>query len=116
MTEEIGQQVVAQITKLLKEGKVIVFEKDIPDNQYPEILWSTYGLTQTNEIAVLVTCGSKTFAAKAKSRLIMPAMADRVLGIDTLDATHAFELGDKLWERFSDGLVQEVALLRKSQH
>jgi len=113
MTEDTGQHVVAQITELLKASKVIFFGIDIPDNQYSEILWSQYGLTETNEIAVKVTCGSKAFAAKARSRLQTPAIADRVWGMDVLDETLAFELCDKLWERFSAELIHEVELLRK---
>lgn len=112
MTEDIGQHVVAQITELLKANKAIIFGVDIPDNQYSEIHWSQYGLTETNEIAVKVTCGSKAFTARAQSMLAMPPMADRVWGMDALDGKLAFELADKLWESFSDQLLQEVKLLR----
>lgn len=113
MTEDIGQHVVAQITELRKAKKVIVFGIDIPNNQYSEIRWSQYGLTETNEIAVMVTCGSKAFAAKAQSMLAIPAMADRVWGLDVLDEKQAFELADKLWASFSDELIHEVELLRR---
>jgi len=114
MTEDIGQHVVAQVTELIKSRKAIAFGSDIPDNEYSEISWSQYGLIDTNEIAVIVRCGSKAFAARAQSRLVMPAMADRVFGMDTLDEALAFELGDKLWKIFSDKLIQEVHLVRKS--
>ena len=115
MKKEIGQHVVSQVTDLIKAGKAIVFGSDIQDNEYHEILWAQYGLVDTNEIAVIVTCGSKAFAARAQSRLIEPAMATRVWGMDTLDEKLAFELGDKLWESFSEELIQEVDIVRKKK-
>lgn len=113
MKEDMGQHVAAQITELLKANKAIIFDNDIPDNQYSEIHWSQYGLTETNEIAVKVTCGSKAFAARARSMLAIPAMADRGWGMDAIDEKLAFELADKLWESFSDALLHEVKLIRE---
>ena len=115
MKKNIGPHVVEQIAELIKAGKAIVFGKVVPDNQYKEVSWSQYGLIDTNEIAVVVTCGSKSYAARAKSRLIVPAMAERVWGMDTLDVTLAFELGDKLWENYSDELIREADHVRKSK-
>lgn len=114
MTKDIGQHVVAQVTELIKSGKAIVFGSNIPDNEYSEVSWSQYGLIDTNEIAVIVMCGSKAFAARAQSRLVIPAMAERVYGMDPLDEALAFELGDKLWTVFSEELIQEVSLMRRS--
>ena len=113
MGKNIGKHVVAEINELLKAKKVIVYGTDMPDNQYSEIRWSQYGLTETNEIAVMVTCGSKAFAAKAQSALQMPVMADRVWGMDVLDEKLAFELADKLWASFSDELIHEAKLIHK---
>ncbi len=113
MTKDMGKHIVEQITELLKAKKAIVYGEDLQDNQYSEIRWSQYGLIETNEIAVMVTCGGKAFAAKASSPLQMPPMTDRVWGTDVLDRELSFELGDKLWEKFSSELVREAELLRE---
>src|SRR5271169_1237369 len=114
MAEQMGQHIAQIITKAIKAGKVISFGVDIADNQYKEIRWSQYGLIDTNEIAVMVTCGGKSFAASAPSRLVAPPMADRAWGMDVLDEALVFELGDKLWENFSEQLLKEVDLIRRS--
>ncbi|HWR59154.1 MAG TPA: hypothetical protein VN328_09725 [Thermodesulfovibrionales bacterium] len=111
--KNIGKHVVEEIKRLLKANKAIVFGADFADNEYSEIRWSQYGLIENNEVAVMVTCGSKAFAAKAQSALQMPAMADRVWGMDALDEYLASKLGEKLWKSFSDELVREVKLLRR---
>ena len=108
MPENIGQHVAQQIAEAIKAGKAIIFGADIPDNEYIEIRWSQYGLVDTNEIAVVVTCGSKTFAAVDSSRLDVPVMADRIWGMDVFDVELAADLGDKLWESYSTELLQEV--------
>lgn len=113
MKKNIGEHVAAQITELLKAKEVIVYGTDMPDNEYSEIRWSQYGLIETNEVAVMARCGNKTFAAKTRSRLEMPAMADRVWGMDVLDRELSFRLADKLWEKFSSELIREVELLRE---
>jgi hypothetical protein len=114
MKEKIGQHVVAQVNELIKSGKAIVFGSDIPDNEYSEINWSQYGLIDTNEIVVIVRCGGKAFAARDQSRLVIPAMDDRVYGMDSSDEALAFELGEKLWRVFSDELIKEVHHMRKA--
>lgn len=113
MTNDIGKHVVEQITELLRTKKVIIYGEDFPDNQYSEIRWSQYGLTETNEIAVMVKCGAIAIAAKARSPLLTPAMVDRVWGMDVLDRQLSFKLADKIWESFSDELIREAELLRK---
>jgi len=104
---DIGEHVAAVIIDLVKAGKVMPYGVDVPDNEYIEIRWSQYGLIDTNEIAILVSNGNKAFAAKAQSGLIVPPMAERVWGMDVLDQEIAFELGEKLRERFSHELMAE---------
>lgn len=106
--KDIGQHVAGQVAELIKTGKAIVFGSDIPDKEHSEIKWFQYGLIDTNEIAVIVRCGSKAFGARAQSRIVMPAMAERIYGMDALDEALAAELGEKLWKVFSDELIQEV--------
>ncbi len=113
MIKDMGEHVVAQITELLKANKAIIYGTDFPDNEYAEIKWSQYGLTETNEIAVMVKCGSRAFAARARSMLEIPVMADRVWGMDVSDRELAFKLADRLWASFSDQLLQEVKLIRE---
>ncbi len=110
-----GKHVAEEIKRLVKANKVIVFGTDLPENQYSEIRWSQYGIIETNEIAVMVKCGSKAFAAKAKSKLAMPQMAERVWGMDVLDEELAFKLADNLWESSSGELIREAKLLRKKK-
>ncbi len=114
MTKDIGSKVANQVAELIKKEKGIPFGIDIPDKQYSEIRWSQYGLIETNEIAVVVRCGNKAFAARAGSNLVMPAMADRVWGMDVLDEELAFKLGDKLWGSFSEELIREAKLRQKN--
>jgi hypothetical protein len=115
MGKNIGERIVEEITEHLKTKKVIVYGKDLPDNQYGEIRWSQYGLIETNEIAVMVKCGTKAFAAKAGSPLQMPPLADRIWGMDVLDRELSFKLADRIWEMFSDELIREAELLREKK-
>lgn len=110
---DFGHQTTQRITEIIKAGKAIPFKIDIPDIEYAEIRWSLYGLIDTNEIAVLATCGNKSFAASAVSKLTVPVMADRIWGMDVLDQMLADELGNKLWESHSNKLLQEVDRIRK---
>ncbi len=113
MTENMGEHVVTEIAELIREKKAIVYGEDFQDNQYSEIRWSQYGLIETNEIAVMAKCGAKAFAARARSPLQAPPMADRVFGMDVLDRELSFALADKIWERFSGELIREAELLRE---
>ncbi len=113
MAKDIGEHVAEQIADLIKAKKAIVYGENFPDNQYSEVLWSQYGLIETNEIAVMVKCGAKVFAARARSPLEMPPMADRVWGMDVLDRALSFRLADELWKRFSSELIREAELHRR---
>ncbi len=115
MKKNIGQHVVKEINDLLKVNKVIVYGTDMSDNEYSEIHWSQYGLIETNEVAVMVKCGSKAFAAKVRSALEVPPMADRIFGMDVLDRELSFKLADKIWERFAEELIREAELLREKK-
>jgi hypothetical protein len=87
----------SDLQRRIARGEVIQQANDRPDREYPLIRWSQYGVVPTNEVAVTVHCSALAFFAMAPSRLLFPAMADRIFGSDVLDIGLGAELADALW-------------------
>lgn len=97
------------INAAIEQKRAIPYGVDMPDKEMPQVLWSQYGLIDTNEIAVIVRCGTEVHALKAPSELIHPSMADRIFGIDSIDAELSGRLADELWSKFSGPLKAAAA-------
>lgn len=96
----------------IARGEVIPQMESCPDKQYPEITWNQYGIVPTNEVAVVGSCGSAQYFARAPSYLVVPVMADRIFGTDVVDERLGHELAGVLWERHGAELTAEVLRLR----
>ena len=83
----------------------IPYYEDLPDRDYPHVKCSIFGVPSTNELYVQLANGCVRFVERVPSPLDFPVMADRVFGIDAVDANVAFALADRLWEQHSTDLI-----------
>lgn len=97
-----------RIEKAIKQSDTIIFDEEISDKDYPEIKWSIYGLSNSNEIAVKVYVGALSFYIAEKSQLISPPMNDRMFGLDVSDQQLAAQLSNNLWEKHQKELLAEL--------
>lgn len=84
------------------------------DKEYPEIVWSMWGLPATNEIAVIAEVGSLKLGMARVSGLLEPAMIDRIFGIDVNDQRLALWLSKELWDAHSERLIAEALRVRRA--
>ena len=70
----------------------ICAENEMPNKEHPFIKCSIYGAPDRNELFVKLESRSVSFVEAIPSALIHPPMADRILGMDVLDAECAFSL------------------------
>jgi hypothetical protein len=78
---------------------------DVPDREYPYVVWSIWGAITTNELFVRVGNGQLSFVESAKSGLIAPTMGDRIFGMDVSDEREADELVNRMWETHKSELI-----------
>jgi hypothetical protein len=100
-----SEEVLARVDAALLAKQAIEFSEPMPDDEHPEILWTIFGLIETNEIAVVTRCGSARVGVCSPSPLFHPGMADRIFGIDVSDMALARELSDTLWLHHGQTLV-----------
>lgn len=112
MSSDASVSVIDRLDGAVVRGRAIKFCDESPDNEYPEISWQIFGLTDTNEIAVVARCGELRIGICRESGLLYPAMADRMFGIDVADQQLAMQLSDKLWNEASERLTNEARRLR----
>ncbi len=105
-TSESADDPVARLAALLRTDKYIPFHVDLPDKEFPYVTLSIYGAVQTNELFVRLTNGISTFVEVIDSPLFAPAMADRIFGMDALDADVAFARANEMWEKHRNELVR----------
>lgn len=91
-TDAIRKLADAQLRK-----QVITFDQGLPDRANKEVLWSLYGLIETNEIVVIARYRDLEFGLAGPSPLIHPGMIDRIFGMDVDDRSFAGSLADALW-------------------
>jgi hypothetical protein len=103
-----------RLSEAVAKGNAIAYLKDSSDKEHPELRWSIYGLPRTGEIAVLVAIADLSLAMTGASPLLVPAMEDRIFGIDVADQQLADELSDTLWSQHADVLIAAVHRLRGS--
>ena len=94
-----------RLTKLSAENQLIPFRVDVPDREYPYVIWSIWGAIPTNELFVRVSNGKVSFVDSAKAGLIYPSMRDRIFGMDLADEQAADELANRMWETHKSDLV-----------
>lgn len=93
-----------RLTKLSAANQLIPFRVDIPDREYPYVVWSIWGAIPTNELFVRVSNGKVSFVDSAKAGLIYPSMRDRIFGMDLSDECAADELANRMWETHKSDL------------
>lgn len=116
MSDESPALIAARVSAALLSEAAIDYGSGFTDKEYPEIVWSMYGLPGTNEIAVIAEVGSLKLGMAHVSSLVWPAMADRIFGIDIDDQRLALWLSKELWEAQSDRLAAEAIRVRQSSH
>lgn len=88
-------------------GQVIEFERGVPDREFPYVICSMWGAVPTNELFVRLTNGDVSFIDCVRSSLEVPAMGDRIFGMDVEDANAAGALADRMWERHKHQLIRK---------
>lgn len=111
---ESPEEVARRVVDAIAQGNVIDYLAGTTDKEYPEVMWAIFGLPLTREIAVVARVGDLHLAKAAPSTLLLPAMEERVFGIDVSDQILANELSDALWAEHSERLV--AAALRRRGH
>lgn len=74
---------------------ITYFEEN--DLEQQGLVWTVYGVIETNEIIVRGSAGKAVYYGMAESPVIYPPMAERVLGIDYADEAVAAELANAIW-------------------
>lgn len=97
-----------RLEKFIAAKQVIVFAADIQDKEFPYITCSMWGAIPTNELFVRLSNGAVSFVACVPSPLEVPAMGDRIFGMDVADANAAGALADKMWARHKHQLIHSA--------
>lgn len=113
MSSESPERTAERINTALISKVTIDYGSGFADKEYPEIVWSTYGLPETNEISVVAEVGNLELGIAHVSGLAWPAMVDRQFGIDVSDQQLAFRLSDELWDAHSERLITEALRIRQ---
>ncbi|WP_295683821.1 hypothetical protein [Nevskia ramosa] len=114
MSEESPEEVAVRVSIALSGEAASDYGSGFIDKEYPEIVWSMYGLPDTNEIAVIAEVGSLQLGMAHVSALLWPAMIDRVFGIDVDDQRLALRLSKELWDAHSERFVAEALRVRRA--
>jgi hypothetical protein len=85
------------LERQIREGECICQMQASADPECPAVTWSQYGLIATNEVVVTACCAELGYYIKAPSMVAHPPMADRIHGMDVLDAQLGLRLGERLW-------------------
>lgn len=104
-------RVVAKVRQALESKEAITFDPN-EDKEYPEIIWHCYGLTASNEVAVIARCGNLEIGACRESSLLFPVMADRIWGMDVDDVDLALLLSEEIWNRDGERLLAEARRIK----
>jgi len=99
--------VAARLEAYLATGQVIEFAHDLPDKEFPYVTCSMWGAIPTNELFVRLSNGDVSFIDCVPSSLEVPAMGDRMFGMDVDDANAAGALADRMWERHKHQLIRK---------
>jgi hypothetical protein len=114
MSNEPPEEVAVRIGIALTDEAASDYGSGYADKEYPEIVWSIYGLPDTNEIVVVAEVGSLKLGMAQVSGLLWPAMVDRTYGLDVDDRRLAHWLSNELWDAHSKRLVAEALRLRSA--
>jgi hypothetical protein len=110
---ELSFLVAGRISAAIVRCDAICYGVGIADKEYPEITWERFGLISTNEIAAIARVGALCFGIVAPSRLMYPAMVERIFGMDVWDDQLSRELSGQLWTQLGEQLTAEVMRLRR---
>lgn len=109
---ETPENVVLRLRAALVARAAIDYGTDIQDKEFPELIWSRYGLPASNEIIVTATIGEVQIGIAAPSSLMWPAMIDRIFGMDVSDAYLSSQLSEQLWLMHGNRLAAEIWKVR----
>ncbi|WP_292999922.1 hypothetical protein [Nevskia sp.] len=112
MSNESPEEIAVRVRTALIDEAASDYGSDFKDKEYPEIVWSMYGLLRTNEIAVIAEVGSLKLGMARVSSVVWPAMIDRIFGVDIEDRNLALWLSKELWDVRSNQLVTEAMRVR----
>ena len=93
---------------IIESGAVIEYYTQ-PDKEHPEILWTVFGATRTEEVIVRAKVADQSFLISSPSRLAVPPMCDRIFGIDFNDEQLARQLSDQMWAQIGPTLQKLAA-------
>ena len=105
---ETAEEVAARLVEAITGGRAISYDSRIGDKEHPELNWSIFGLPDTHEIVVLAEVGDLRLGEAEQSSLLVPAMEERVFGIDVVDQQLANNLSDQLWTEQSPRLIEAI--------
>lgn len=111
---ESAEAVALRVAAELQAQTAIDYSDDLTDKEYPEITWFQYGLSATNEIAVVARVGREQLGQAEPSTLLIPSMADRIWGMDVDDQRLALWISEQIWKQHSGRLISEALRVRKS--
>lgn len=116
MEDQDSADVIRRVVRALEANKAVEYDAGCPDKEYPELVWHTYGIFDSNEIAVIARCGDLRIGMASLSILLHPPMADRVYGIDISDSQLAFQIADQIWSRHGVELASKALAIRDKRH
>jgi hypothetical protein len=88
----------SDLARQIHDGECICQMQASADPECPAVTWSQYGLIATNEVVVTACCADLGYFIKAPSMVAHPPMAERIYGMDVLDAQLGLRLGERLWK------------------
>ena len=102
---EAAEAVAQRVVEAIANGRAIPYASGIQDKENPNVTWSIVGLPDTHEIAVVARVGELRLGRAEPSSLYVPAMEERVFGIDVADQQLANRLSEGLWTEQSGRLI-----------
>jgi len=94
-----------RLADLISRKLVIAFQSKLADKEYPYINCSIWGAIPRNELFVRLANGKESFVRSCRSELDFPVMADRVFGMDAVDANVAYKLAERMWKAHKSDLI-----------
>lgn len=116
MEDKHSADLIRRVASALEVNKAIKYDDGCPDKEYPEIVWHTFGIFDSNEIAVIAHCGELKIGMASPSTLLHPPMADRIFGIDMSDRQLSFQIADQIWSRHGAELEIMALAIRDKSH
>lgn len=112
MNSKNSNTAISKVIAALQANRAIAYDDGCPDKEYPEIVWHTYGIFDSNEIVVIARCGDLEVGMACPSGVVYPVMLDRVFGIDVSDRELSFRMANQIWSRHGAELASKALAIR----